>query len=358
MRDVVSTVVSAGLVLALAGCASHAQPATTARPAALEGFKPEAAAALGEGDLWLLGTVPCMTGRCAAVARSGNGGRSFTRSAAPELRSRTITPELVFANRGDGYALAPWPGSGLFATHDGGSSWHRLRLGDVLAFATGSGNADAVTARCTPDRCGGYRLERSAAASDSWSASPLPFTPDGSIVDLAARNGDVWLLATEAGGLAAHDRLARSRDGGRTFVTGPGPCYAGLGGSLAPTAGKVVWAVCPTGMLAGAFRSTDGDSFTSLHTPPLANSARLAPASATTAVLFANAAGARLLRTTDAGASWSPVRTPPHPALGVSWLELATPRVGYALVQADETGRQALWRTRDAGASWTRIRLG
>ena len=191
----------------------------------------------------------------------------------------------------------------------------------------------------------------------------MPFTPDGSVLDLAAHGPDVWLLGTLAGNKRMeHDELARSTDAGRTFVTGPGPCYAGLGGELASTSAGVIWALCPTGMLAGAWRSTDGGiTFTHLTTPPLVNSAMLAPASDDTAVLVGNGAGSRLLRTTDGGATWKAASTP-APAMYTPWIGFTDAQVGTALVQTgwDASAKvemQALWRTTDGGAHWSKVRF-
>ena len=62
-----------------------------------------------------------------------------------------------------------------------------------------------------------------------------------------------------------------------------GICYGAqltaqlLGGDVEPSSARIVWAVCATGMMAGASRSTDGGvTFEPLHAPPLVNAARLA----------------------------------------------------------------------------------
>jgi hypothetical protein len=185
-----------------------------------------------------------------------------------------------------------------------------------------------------------------------------PFTPDGSVVDLAARGTSVWLLGTPAAAQTKpHDVLARSADGGRTFTTGAGPCVPGLGGDLEPSSHGTVWAVCPTGMLAGAWRSVDdGLMFTALHTPELVNSARLAPASARAAALTGSGTPARILHTADGGASWTAAATP-RGATSVASLGFADARVGYALAQtrwdpAAKVQHAVLWRTTDAGAHW------
>lgn len=152
---------------------------------------------------------------------------------------------------------------------------------------------------------------------------------------------------------APHDVLARSSDGGRTFVTGAGPCYSDLGGGLEASSSSVVWSICATGLMARAFRSTDGGAtFVPLRTPPLVNSAALAPASDRVAVLAANGAGRPLYRTTDGGATWRPLAPV---AKDDYWYDVGftDASTGYALVQVG--GRAAaLRRTADGGATWSR----
>jgi photosystem II stability/assembly factor-like uncharacterized protein len=342
-------------------------PAAVALREPATGFNPLSFTAVSDSDYWLLGSVRCGKRRCNAILRTTDGGRSFARVDVPRLRSvdrAPLTPTVRFADVRDGYLFTGGVGGIFYSTHDGGVTWHRLALRSVLAFATGGGNAYLVTARCSLERCSGYRFERSPVWADEWSAQPMPFAADTSIVDLAAHGLNVWLLGTPRGGEngSGSDRLARSRDGGRTFAVTSGPCVPGLGGELAPTSARVVWAVCPTGMLAGGWRSTDGGAtFERLRTPPMVNSAALAPASRSTAVLARNGARTPLLRTTDGGARWAPATTP-ETALFVPWVGFTDARVGAALVQTgwDATAkleRQALWRTADGGAHWSRVRL-
>ncbi|MDQ3895156.1 MAG: hypothetical protein M3292_10950 [Actinomycetota bacterium] len=264
---------------------------------------------------------------------------------------------LRFADGRDGYVYVPQIDGVLYATHDGGASWRRLALGDVLQFTTAGGEAYAITARCTPQRCSQYHLERAPVVANRWDVTALPFAADGSLFGLAALGPKVWLLGTRASkGPMTHNVLARSSDGGRTFTSGPGLCYAGLGGELAPASPTVIWAVCPTGLLAGAWRSTDGGvTFAQLKTPPLANSAVLAPASERVAVLFGNGAGARLLRTTNGGRTWRAAKTPGR-ATDIQWVGFSA-KVGAALVQLGGSQMNALWRTTDSGADWFAVPL-
>jgi photosystem II stability/assembly factor-like uncharacterized protein len=338
------------VTLAGGGSSSDAAVATSSVPA---GFEPVSFTAVSERDFWLLGTVPCHTGRCTAIVRTTDGGRSFAGIHAPALPTSGTTPELRFANRLDGFAFVLWRGL-FYATHDGGASWQRLALGRVLGFATGAGNVYVVTSR---------RLEQSRVSANAWHSRSLPFTSDGSALDLAAHGANLWLLGTRhSNGPLRNDELARSKDAGRTFVTGAGPCVPGLGGELAPTSAQVVWAVCPTGMSAGASRSTNGGiSFARIRTPPLVNSAQLAPASESTAVL-ARGVGARLLRTTDGGHTWNTPNTP-RGATDIMWVGFTDARVGAALAQTGydasaKTEVTALWRTTDGGATWSKVRVG
>jgi photosystem II stability/assembly factor-like uncharacterized protein len=265
---------------------------------------------------------------------------------------------LRFADARNGYAYVPQVGGVLYATHDGGARWQRVAFGTVLQFTTADGYAYAVTARCSTERCTRYRFRRAPVATNHWTAKALPFKADGSLFGLAALGSKVWLLGTRTSKRGVtHDELARSNNGGRTFLTGAGPCYAGLGGELAPASDSVIWAVCPTGLLGGAWRSSNGGvTFTRLHTPPLANSALLAPASEQVAVLFGNGGGARLMRTTDSGRTWRPARTPQTPT-DVQSLNFSSATVGLALVQARGSQTNTLWRTTDGGADWSQVPL-
>ena len=336
----------AGLAAALlVGVAATARGSARGIP---DGFNPEAAAAVGAHDLWVLGENKCAASYCLTLVRSTDGGKHFARVGLPSLPPQGTAPTVVFANRQDGFAYVE-DATPLYMTHDGGESWHRARpRRAVTAFATAGGFAYVAS--------GQHELERSRIGRDAWqrmmiSALHAPFS-------LAARGSDVWFL-----GPPRHrpdfDTIALSSDHGRTFTPQKGPCLAELGGTLVPAPGRVLWAVCPSGMMAELALSTDGGrSFPAvrsvhdpggLREPSLVNSARIAAASARVAVLSRGAGGA-LLRTTDAGRHWSSV---PHTARieEVVWLRFTNSRVGAALVQLSPRQTQ-LWRTTDAGAAW------
>jgi photosystem II stability/assembly factor-like uncharacterized protein len=132
-----------------------------------------------------------------------------------------------------------------------------------------------------------------------------------------------------------------------------------LGGTLVPAEDAVVWAICPTGNMAElALSKNGGRSFPTISSfhdpggvrrPSLANSARIAAASARVAVVSRGSGGA-LVRTTDAGRHWRPVAGTAR--FGeVSWLAFTTRRAGAALVQMSPR-KSELWRTTDGGVTW------
>lgn len=375
--------VSAALLLGAVGCGGSKQravsvPATTTATTTTTtvpsrgrtvptGFVPLSFTAISASDYWVLGSHPCAGGRCTAIVRTTDGGTTFSSIRAPELQNVGAPggeATLRFADHDDGWAFVIGAGGGFYVTHDGGASWHPVEQRNLIAFAAGDGYVYAVTASCTPDRCSAFRFERSPVSHDAWTSSAMPFTPDGPVLDLSAHGTNVWVLGTRAGQVSSrYDVLASSTDAGQTFSVGDGPCFPGLGGALAPSSANVLWAVCPTGMMAGAARSTDGGAtFAPLHLQKtIPNSTRLAPASDTSAMLIINAGGASPLLTTDAGAHWTTPKTPAA-AMSWAWVGFTDATTGAALVQtrydtAAHVELQQLWRTTNGGSSWSIVRL-
>ena len=85
------------------------------------------------------------------------------------------------------------------------------------------------------------------------------------------------------------------------------------------------------------------------------NSAQLAPASDTAALLIRNGATAPPLLTTNAGATWTTPQTPPG-ATFWSWVGFTDANVGAALVQTSDDTQ--LWRTKNGGSRWATVEFG
>ena len=175
---------------------------------------------------------------------------------------------------------------------------------------------------------------------------------------MTAHGASLWFSVTTAA-TQANQVLIVSTDSGGHFSTFASPCFSGLAGSIQASSADVLWAVCPTGMMAQALRSTDGGAhWTALSAAGgLENSAQIAPSSDSTAVLEPTDQG-DLLRTTDGGASWTTV----YSSNGThwwSWLGFTDASTGSGLQVSNSATSSAgilseqLWRTTDGGASWS-----
>jgi photosystem II stability/assembly factor-like uncharacterized protein len=345
------------LALALAGAVAVVATAAYARGSARgvpRGFDPETAAAVGTRDLWVLGAYSCESTRCVALVRSADAGRHFRRAAVPPFSPRGTIPTVRFANERDGFAYVQYA-SRLYTTHDGGSSWRRAGpAGNVISFAVSGRDAYVVTSR--------RAYERSPVEKDAWRPLRYPRFRHGFGISLTADGSRVWLLGSQKRRRADdRDEVALSRDRGIHFTARPGPCLEELGGRLAPANGRVVWAVCPTGMMAQLSLSTNGGrSFPSilsvhdpggLRQPSLTNGAEISPFAPRIAVLYGGGEGP-LLRTTDQGGHWQRADQPAR-IYQLDWLGAASRVVGLAVVQTRSSpGSGVLWRTTDSGATW------
>lgn len=280
------------------------------------GFRPLSFTAVSRDSFWLLGATPCRHTFCPAIVHTTDGGALFTAVPAPsapvDLSGDTADAvgTLRFATDATGFAFdestfrrGANASAPIWETQDDGAHWQKLPFDDVRAFATGGGSVYLLRARCTTSACTGVTLARRPLAGGDWSATSLAVGSVDQLMDLAVHGSSLWVTVSETSGPS--QTLFHSADGGSSFTKSKSPCTNGLGGDLEATSSSVVWAVCPTGMLAGAARSTDGGA--TWHAidvgRELANSARIAPASDGTAVV-ATGNQSELLRTADGGATF------------------------------------------------------
>jgi hypothetical protein len=346
------------------------------------GFDPVSFTAISADEYWLLGDAPCSNPVCTSIVRTTDGGAHFVGVPAPAAAldvgsgssgSVGRVNTLRFADHSDGYAFDTNPGGAFWDTHDGGGHWSEpafMAGKDLLAFGTGAGYAFALASKCDNGTCSKVVLERSPVGSDQWTALtvPVPSGVDGPVT-MTVHGSDLWFSLTTPES-RANQLLVAGTGSGSDFTTYKSPCYPGLAGTVQASSSDVLWAVCPTGMMAGAFRSTDGGAHWQAlsATGELENSAVLVPASDTVAVLESSSQS-QLLRTTDGGASWKSVSSPGGSGLYLSWAGFTDESTGSALLS--ETNAPAnwpwpngpspeqLWRTTDGGATWSGpVKLG
>jgi len=335
------------------------------------GFDPVSFTAVSTGEFWLLGEAPCQNPVCTSIVRTTDGGSHFVGLPAPtvpldvDAAGNGGVNTLRFADPMDGYAYDSFPGGSFWDTHDGGEEWQQpafMTGKTLLGFGTGAGYAFALVGSCANGNCSGVVLERSPVSSEQWQALSVP-VPSGvdQVAAMAVRGSNLWISVSRSA-TAAHQLLVVGSGSGASFTTYASPCFPGLGGTIEAASASNLWAVCPTGMMAEALSSQDGGAHWAPVTAAgeLENSALLAPASASTAVLQEQQG--QLLRTDDGGASWQKVYTAPSGS-SWAWIGFTDSMTGSGLQMSstspagwpwpDGPAPETLWRTSDGGASWS-----
>lgn len=344
----------------------HSTTTSTPTPpgASYTGLTPLSFTAVSLDHWWVLGRGNCQgdTGICWPVLETTNGGRSFSESPGPaEPFSSSMTPAIRFANSSDGYVFGP----ALYATTNGGSSWVAQSVpGKVVALEAVSGKAFALS--CAPSSCSLYS---ELVGTGNWGPVSLPAQLTG-YSHLAA--GDGSIVVTDGVGVGAQPvSYFLSTNGGASFTRHLSPCFPGLAGRVFPAinATGVLWAACPTGMLATAFiSSNDGASWTRAGakstsiTPTceetssgstcfggFSNGLTVAPVDAKTALAWPAGTGAGLVLTTDGGNSYQRVYRGP-PTMTLWWAGFSDPSRAYGIVHGQYGGQ--LIESTDGGTSW------
>lgn len=193
------TAAVAALIAASSGtlAAGTAVAGTAPRPAAgpvPRGFEPASVTFVSASDGWVLGTAPCAHAPCTSVVRTTDGGKTWVGIPAPafKLASYDSSAGLVrlrFADQLDGFAF----GSQLWATHNGGASWHRVRQvpGYIVDLEASAGVVYAASYTS-----GRLAIYRSPAHTDSWRRVPgLPAVSTGGELGMITLHGTAaWII--------------------------------------------------------------------------------------------------------------------------------------------------------------------
>ena len=319
-------------------------------------FSPVSFTAISASQFWLLGTIKgCTAWPCLSILHTTDGGAHFTKIPYPHVQNPGFNPSLRFVTAQDGYALINYS---LWFTTNGGASWQKSRAGGVWgqSFTTSDGYAYALL--------GSGHVMRSPIGTDSWTTLPLPTIQTTSQVNvngastITARGPSLWI--TTFGG-----QLVYSNDFGNHFTQVTNPCGAGSQGGnhnpsghpreelLKASSQSVTWLDCAGAMSSKVYRSTDAGRHWSVvsHAQGTFNiPAIVAPVSTTTAYLARG--NTQIVRTTNSGASFSPVASGVAPQGSYwAWIGFTTPQVGSALMGTQQ-GVYQLWRTTDGGNIW------
>ncbi|MHB1733284.1 MAG: DUF4232 domain-containing protein [Ferrimicrobium acidiphilum] len=329
-------------------------------------FSPVSFTAISANQFWVLGTIKgCTTGSCLTILHTTDGGAHFTKISYPHGQFPGFNPSLRFVTAQDGYAFSISSGS-LWFTTNGGASWQQSRAGGqsftTLSFTTSDGYAYALRGS------GGYKdtFMRSPIGTNSWTTLPLPTSQTSQVnapFTITVRGPSLWI--TTSGGQTAY-----SSDFGNHFTQLTNPCGTSREALLKASSQSVTWLDCAGAMSSQVYRSTDAGRHWSVvsHTQGTFNiPAIVAPVSTTTAYLARG--NTQIVRTTNGGASFSPVASGVAPQGSYwAWIGFTTPQVGSALMGTQQGFYQQegslphstyaykrvyqLWRTTDGGNIW------
>jgi photosystem II stability/assembly factor-like uncharacterized protein len=336
-------------------------------------FEPGSVSFVSASEGFLLGTSPCGHAPCTAVLATSDGGRTWTRVAAPGAsfastasRYPASVSQVVFANASDGWAY----GNSLWATYNGARSWQRLNLGGpVFSLNSSARVAYALVGSCSPgaNSCQTpiLRLERSSVGSRSW--QPVPgISRYGTSAIIAANGDNAWVsLAPRDHGPAM---VWTTSDGGAKWHSVPDSCYQpsqaiDLAG-LASPGGSVLFELCAGNPGAGqegkSLRiSNDGGSTSHLvsHLPLGGLAQGIAAVGSENVYVTAVSGASDVYSSVNGGKTWA-ARIFDDGGAGLTDIGFSTPSFGAAIEGQPAYGLSAdrLLITDDGGATWVAVK--
>jgi hypothetical protein len=370
----------AAVTIVLSGAAFGMAPSSAAVAALppTPAFSPVILAQAGAlHRVYVIGSAPCDGGqRCLQLWESAtvvaHVPTTFTERTLPLRITASpyliTTQGLVFANARDGLFTTRSSSNAptqVYATTDAGERWRPVDFGmsAVTTQLIASGNVfDALLEHCTrisTGNCTGYTLARSVAGSTRWSFSAFPphgaLRPPGASAAMGAAGSQLWITYVDP--KTPVPQLAESTGGHPPRFTVFGqPRLAGVVAcALAPMAGGVIWANCPTGMMVSELRSTDGGhGFTAVWSYAGTGGFAFDPVSADIAFRYLGIESPAVERTTDGGQTFTGVGTLPFAQGSVTRLLFLDEADGFAL-GSTSADTAALLQTIDGGSSWSPV---
>jgi photosystem II stability/assembly factor-like uncharacterized protein len=332
---------------------TFAQPAGGPVPS---GFQAASVTFVSPSDGWVLGTAPCASAPCTSVLHTTDGGHTWVGIPAPKAplavdgSAQSGVSVLRFADANDGWAFGP----DLWATHDGGRTWHKVTVpgsdGRVYALEAAAG-----TVHVAVFDAGGFRVATAPVGSDALAetgasvpvgAGPVP------TVQLVVQGNTGWLLEvdrTVVGGLKLVNGAWQSWTPPCATANGPALLAASSPSDLVAACDQGIWGPA-TPMGERLWLSHDGGStFTDAGASPL--NALQAVASPSPGVVVA-AGSASIEATFDGGRTWSEVLL--TGGGGVTDLGFTTTTQGVAVLHPPGQAG-ILETTHDGGHTWAEV---
>ena len=315
---------------------------------------------------WMLGDLPCSTGRCLQIRVTADGGRSWPTVAAipTALREQAVAggdsnfTKIRFADPRNGWIFGRY----VWATHDGGQTWREVANDNRRPYSLAAGGGVVWLAHEIGAAGGTLDVQSSPVTADRFSPSPGAPT-DGVSPTLVVRDTSAWLVTATTSPL-----LYTTTAGGRWQQVSV-PCSPAITDALAvaPSSSTQLFAAC-SGAGAGcqftkpSFVSYDAGRQWRPRGPVMPTADRvglMTAASATTAVMASSCAGSDLDATFDGGRTWAQVNE--QGTGGAPWLDVgfASPTEGFAIIGQSVTPENGsrLLVTYDGGHTWNVVDL-
>lgn len=331
--------------------------------------------------MYVLYSATCGNNPCYRLTRSANGGRTFTKVTTPTISSGYTyadsgtgsLDQLVFANAEDGYATENIWGkqSKLYATFDGGHSWHRehIKGAQFIQSLTYSPTAFyVITDHCdtSHNTCTDWQLAHTPLQVSNWTSTPLPksFLHDGTPswgLQVAAYGAKTWILEQSK----SSQKLAISTNGGKSFSVRPEPGLTGAATcQLTAISTRSLWATCAQGNeLSGLSYSDDGGVHWKATgeygntTGRLLSFGNFDPVTSNVAYATDGYDGTRIRLIYQIAGSSDTFRVVGSlPAAKYFYLLTFTnSKQGLAYAFVDQGAKDPLWRTDNGGKSWRKV---
>lgn len=332
--------------------------------------------------LYVLYSATCGGHTCYRLTRSANGGRTFTKVTAPPISSGSTNADsgtgslnqLVFANAEDGYATENFWGkqSRLYATFNGGESWHSEHINGaefIQSLTASSTSFYAITEQCNANHstCAKWQITQTPLHASNWTSTPIPerFLRSGTPsfgLQVAAFGAKTWLLEQSK----HSQRLATSTNGGKSFSVHAEPGLTGAATcQLSATSTTSLWATCAQGNeLSELSHSNDGGAHWNATSEESGNSdGRLLSFGnfdpVTSDVAYAtdgvDATPFRLIyRVAGSSKTFRVVGSLPAPRY-FYFLTFTNSKLGLAYAFVDQGAKVPLWSTDNGGKSWRKV---
>ena len=357
-----SSAISTSSAVATTSALPSAAPKAAASAAFPASFAPESVTFVSSQTGFVLGQVPCPTNLCYGLATTTDGGRTWRFVAnlpMPPQQDQPVT-KVRFADPRDGWVFGPQ----LWATHDGGVSWHQLttpaQVSDVEASA---GLVYALSTSCSLSCSAPAKLLRAPVTSDAFVAvAGATLTTTSGWIALHGKS--VWVLGGTVGPGVTY---IWSQDGS-SWASPADPCPTGSEPSylveVAPVTTTTVYLLCSADPGAGSetkivMLSTDGG--VTAHVTPGAPAQGgladdLAAASSSVVAVSAHSGASWIYRSADAGHTWGSAVEKDDGGMGFYDLGFTTTTQGVVVHGTPGNGNPSqLLMTRDAGATWTPV---